>query len=86
MSVVWWSDGDEQKPNSDFPIKKRIITELFIDAKQKLYGTQGIDQEWSEDLWERGERKLASDGQNRWEWKPIMAACLNWSILGRNEN
>jgi len=30
--------------------------------------------------------EIGSGCQNRWEWKPIVAACLTWTTLGGNEN
>jgi len=66
-----WSGRDDRKPNHDLP-----------NQEKNQYWTvywQGTDQEWSEDLSERGERKLASDGQNK-----VGIKMNNGSLFERN--
>jgi len=35
---------------------------------------------------DRTSGREATDAEYRWEWKPITAACLKWTILGGKEN
>jgi len=63
------------KPNKDLSNqeKNQFWTVYWWDT-ETLY-TQGIDQVWSEDLWEWGRQKFASDakivGNENQYWQPV---------------
>jgi len=76
-SIGW----DERKPNNDLPNQEKKQYWTVFEGKQKLYIHKGRIKKWS-DLVEKSKQKLASMPLiNRWEWKPIMAACLRTELL-----
>jgi len=77
---------DEQKPNNDLPNQEKNQYWTVYWLETWALNTQGVqikEIDWSSG---REATEIGSDAKNRWEWKPIRAACLKWTFLGGNEN
>jgi len=54
----------------NFPIKKRINTELFIDGKKGLY-KQKVRRDWIRRIkqWQTSEKRVAKNGAKVKQWE-----------------
>jgi len=62
-----------KNPVMNFPIKKRINTELFIEISAEIYIQNG-KRNFMADL---KSMKVGAKTNNRWEWKQILQPVWN---------